>query len=149
MDALYQLSIDRRCGQDIRFREFRTYAVGEQTILERTGDEQEFTLIGLGDAEVVKTAMVKTLINTVTSLRAKAFESARSPEEVKLEGTATHQLLITSFDGKTEHLVIAAQPEGDLVFVMARSGPIAGVIASIPNFQALNLTKTRAQLVGP
>ena len=56
---------------------------------------------------------------------------------------------MTRFDGSTVHLTLAGKPEGDVVFVRASTGPLKGMIATIPNFQALNLTKNRAQLVDP
>lgn len=122
--------------------------VGEDAYVLKRGDDGKFRGEDLpGDRN-----QIKTVINTLVQLRAKTFPpAATTPEHAQLRGeradvSGTYTARFK--DGSSRTVVIGNKKAGDAPYATTDSGPLAGLLFTVNGYQAKNLAKPKAQVLG-
>jgi len=86
------------------------------------------------------------MVGTLPHLKAKTFEADKKAESVGLDAASSYRVSVTVKGGEEHVLLISTQSAGPDPYVMALTGPLANQVATVSNFQALNLKKTPSEL---
>ena len=93
-----------------------------------------------------KAAAVGTMVGTLPLLKAKSFEPQSKASEVGLDAASSYRVEVSTDTGEIHTLLISKQSAGPDPYVMALTGPLANQVATISNFQAINLKKKAGEL---
>ena len=93
-----------------------------------------------------KAPAVGTMSGTLPNLKAKSFEGKISPQEAGLVAEKSYRVRILDDKGVEHLLLVSSVSSGPDPYAMALTGPLAKRVATISNFQALNLQKKASEL---
>ena len=119
---------------------------GVKVTLERSAESGKLELLDLPEGKKTKQAAVATMVGTLPNLKAKAFEPATRPKAAGLVSESAYRVELTDSGGSKHTLLVSTETSGQDPYAMALTGPLANAVATINNFQALNLQKKAAQL---
>ena len=115
--------------------------------LKRRGQGQALELIELPEGKsTTKAPAVGTMAGTLPNLKAKTFEPQTRPADAGLNADESYRVSVQDTSGDTHVFLISTKRSGPDPYVMALTGPLAKRVATISNFQALNLQKKATEL---
>lgn len=119
---------------------------GAKVTLERSAESGKLELLALPEGKKTRHAAVGTMVGTLPNLKAKAFEPATRPKAAGLVGESAYHVEVTDVSGGKHALLVSTETSGQDPYAMALTGPLANQVATINNFQAINLQKKAAEL---
>ena len=119
---------------------------GTKVELTRTQPDGPLELINPPAGKATKQAAVNTMVNTLPNLKAKTFEPQTTLKAAGLTATESYRVTVTDSAGAEHVLLLSTKTSGPDPYVASLTGPLANQVATISNFQALNLKKSPAEL---
>ncbi len=115
--------------------------------LARAEAGQPLALLDVPEGKQPKAAAVTSLGSTLPNLRAKAFGDTKKPAEVGLSAADAYRVTATLSDGAKHVLLVSKVTEGSDPWATAETGPLAGQVFTLNNYQVMNLLKEPGDLL--
>ncbi|MGB0588250.1 MAG: DUF4340 domain-containing protein [Myxococcota bacterium] len=123
-----------------------THPDGSKVALARARPGGPLELTNPPDGKATKQAAVGTMVGTLPNLKAKTFETATTLKAAGLVPETSYRVVVRDTAGAEHVLLVSTQTAGPDPYAVALTGPLAKQVATISNFQALNLKKTTSEL---
>jgi hypothetical protein len=138
-----------------RFFELGRDAIAELSVTHPDGTKVELKRARAGGplelsnppaGTTTKQAAVSTMVGTLPNLKAKTFEATTTLKAAGLVPNQSYRVAVRDTTGAEHVLLLSAETSGANPYAVAVTGALANQVATISNFQALNLQKTAEQL---